>query len=305
MLSHLVDVFLILAPLFVGFLFPMRKDWMRSLQNFLINASVYIILFVMGYGIAHIDNLGSGMVAIFKNAVVYWILICGLNIIVVGFWDRMRPWKDHEPKESSDGALGKILASLKLLLFVAAGVVVGLFLPKGLIDQNKAVTILLTMLLFLVGSQLRSSGISLRQVFLNRRGMLLVLWFVASAWIAGVVAALILDVPLAKSLAISSGFGWYSLSGSIITQAYGPLWGAVALLNDLAREMTAMMLIPVLMRRYPSAAVSLGGATSLDFALPTIIKAGGTNAMLMSISFSFIVNVISPVLMILFAALDS
>ncbi len=60
-----------------------------------------------------------------------------------------------------------------------------------------------------------------------------------------------------------------------MTEAYGPVWGSVALLNDLAREFFALAFIPMLMRRHPSAAVGVGGATSLDFTLPVIQSSGG------------------------------
>ena len=41
---------------------------------------------------------------------------------------------------------------------------------------------------------------------------------------------------------MSSGYGWYSLSGIVITSAYGAQWGSVALLNDLLRELFALLL---------------------------------------------------------------
>ena len=45
---------------------------------------------------------------------------------------------------------------------------------------------------------------------------------------------------------MSSGYGWYSLSGIVMTSAYGAEWGSVALLNDLLREFFALVVIPLL-----------------------------------------------------------
>ena len=105
-----------------------------------------------------------------------------------------------------------------------------------------------------------------------------------------------------QGLALASGYGWYSLSGTIMTDAYGAVWGSVAPLNDLAREVIALIFIPWVMRYSTSVAVSLGGVTSLDFTLPTILQAGGTQIGPIAISFGFIVNIVSPVLMVLFSS---
>ena len=63
------------------------------------------------------------------------------------------------------------------------------------------------------------------------------------------------------------------------------------------------MFIHVFMRKYPSAAVGLGGATSLDFTLPIIQQSGGLKVVPLAISFGFIINIVSPVLIVLFSAL--
>ena len=46
-------------------------------------------------------------------------------------------------------------------------------------------------------------------------------------------------------LALASGFGWYSLSAIVMTDAYGAVWGSVALFNDLLREFVALACIPL------------------------------------------------------------
>lgn len=104
-------------------------------------------------------------------------------------------------------------------------------------------------------------------------------------------------------MALASSFGWYSLSGTMMTDAYGAMWGSVALINDLTREILALLFIPAVMRHSSSAAIGLGGVTSLDFTLPTLQKAGGSAIVPTIISFGFITNVLSPVLMVLFSRL--
>ena len=115
-------------------------------------------------------------------------------------------------------------------------------------------------------------------------------------------AAIFSDVSWSKGLALASGFGWYSLSAIVMTDAYGAIWGSVALFNDLIREFFALLFIPLVMRNYPSAAVGSGGATSLDFTLPIIQQSGSLTVVPLAISFGFLINIVAPVLMVLFSA---
>ena len=93
------------------------------------------------------------------------------------------------------------------------------------------------------------------------------------------------------------------VSCSAIHTQPAPETEVLALFNDLLREFTALLCIPMFMRRYPSAAVGLGGATSLDFTLPIIQQSGGLKVVPLAISFGFIINIVSPVLMVGFSAL--
>ena len=64
--------------------------------------------------------------------------------------------------------------------------------------------------------------------------------------------------------------------------------------NDLSREILCLFMIPFFMRNFPSTAVGLGGATSLDCTLPIIQKSGGMQVVPLAINFGFIVNLAAP-----------
>ena len=192
---------------------------------------------------------------------------------------------------------------IKQVAVVALGMAIGKLLPPALLPPDFAATGALILLIFVVGMQLRGGGIALRQVLLNKRGWQTALVFMLSCAVSGCLFAWMQpEISLAQGLAMSSGYGWYSLSGIVITSAYGAEWGSVALLNDLLRELFALLFIPIIMRRFPSAAVGVGGATSLDFTLPVIQQSGGLAAVPVAISFGFIVNLAAPVLMVVFSA---
>lgn len=54
----------------------------------------------------------------------------------------------------------------------------------------------LIFLLFLIGIQLRNNGMTLRQIVLNRRGMIVAVVVMVSSLLGGVINAFILDLPL-------------------------------------------------------------------------------------------------------------
>ncbi len=116
------------------------------------------------------------------------------------------------------------------------------------------------------------------------------------------INAFILDLPLKTSPAMASGFGWYSLSGILLTESFGPVIGSAAFFNDLARELIAIMLIPGSVRRSRSTALGLCGATSMDFTLPVLQRSGGLEMVPAAIVHGFILSLLVPILMAFFSA---
>ncbi len=102
-------------------------------------------------------------------------------------------------------------------------------------------------------------------------------------------------------LAMASGFGWYSLSGILLTDAFGPVIGSAAFFNDLARELVAIMLIPTLVRSSRSTALGLCGATSMDFTLPVLQRSGGLEMVPAAIVHGFLLSLLAPILMAFFS----
>lgn len=302
-MHSLMTLVSILAPLFIGFCVRLPARYTR-LVNQLLTALVYVILLLIGMSLAKVGNLGAQIGLIAQSAALLCACVLGSNLLVLMWFDRCLPWTGLAKRESSAQQSVSLMCSIKQVGCVAAGLVLGLLLPRHWLPPEETVSYALILLILLVGIQLRSSGISLRRVLINRRGVQTSLYFMASCLCAGLLfAALTPDVSWSKGLALSSGYGWYSLSSVVMTQAYGAIWGSVALLNDLARELFALLFIPLLMHRHPSAAVGIGGATSLDFTLPVIQSSGGVAVVSLAISFGFIVNIVSPILMVLFATM--
>ena len=293
---------IILLPLVIGYLIPLHRPSALKLIARLLIWIVYVILFFMGISLAFLDNLASNLLAILHYAAVSVVIILLCNIAALMWLEQKMPWQNHHRQEKLPSRLAMALESLQLCGVVFIGFMIGLSGISFLQHATEASEYTLIFLLFLIGIQLRNNGMTLRQIVLNRRGMIVAVVVMVSSLLGGIINAFILDLPLKTGLAMASGFGWYSLSGILLTESYGPVIGSAAFFNDLARELLAIMLIPGLVRRSRSTALGLCGATSMDFTLPVLQRSGGVEIVPAAIVHGFILSLLVPILMAFFSA---
>ena len=293
---------IILLPLVIGYLIPLHRPSALKLIARLLSWIVYVILFFMGISLAFLDNLASNLLAILHYAAVSVVIILLCNIAALMWLEQKMPWQNHHRQEKLPSRLAMALESLQLCGVVFIGFMIGLSGISFLQHATEASEYTLIFLLFLIGIQLRNNGMTLRQIVLNRRGMIVAVVVMVSSLLGGIINAFILDLPLKTGLAMASGFGWYSLSGILLTESYGPVIGSAAFFNDLARELLAIMLIPGLVRRSRSTALGLCGATSMDFTLPVLQRSGGVEIVPAAIVHGFILSLQVPILMAFFSA---
>lgn len=293
---------IILLPLVIGYLIPLHRPSALKLITRFLSWIVYVILFFMGISLAFLDNLASNLLAILHYAAVSVVIIMLCNIAALMWLEQKMPWQNHHRQEKLPSRLAMALESLQLCGVVLIGFLIGLSGLSFLQHATEASEYTLIFLLFLIGIQLRNNGMTLRQIVLNRRGMIVAVVVMVSSLLGGVINAFILDLPLKTGLAMASGFGWYSLSGILLTESYGPVIGSAAFFNDLARELLAIMLIPGLVPRSRSTALGLCGATSMDFTLPVLQRSGGVEIVPAAIVHGFILSLLVPILMAFFSA---
>ncbi|WHP79096.1 lysine exporter LysO family protein [Edwardsiella anguillarum] len=293
---------IILVPLLLGYLLHLRHKTLIRLINRMLSWMVYVILFFMGISLAFLDNLGANLWLIGKYATVFFVLIIAANLLALWLLEKRAPWHVTHRQEALPSRLHMALESLKLCGVVVGGFLLGLTQWPWLSHATHASEYALILLLFLVGLQLRNSGMSPAQILLNRRGMMIGCVVCVSALVGGVLAAWLLGLPLKTGLAIASAYGWYSLSGIMLTEAFGPVIGSTAFFNDLARELFAIMMIPTLIQRHRSSALGLCGATSMDFTLPVLQRSGGIELVPAAIVHGFLLSLLAPVLMALFSS---
>ncbi|GEM79550.1 lysine exporter LysO family protein [Vibrio superstes] len=299
MFSGLLFIFI---PLIVGYLISVKNSRILDKINQFCSHTVLFILFLMGLSIAGMDNLGGNIKQILTVTACFFVSMSVFNLIALPFIDAKLPLA-VDGKQNKLPLLQMASESLKLVVVVALGVIIGLVFPGYWSWVHTASEWTLFVLLFLIGIQLRNSGLTLREIIINKHGLIIASAIVITSWLGGIVSALLLDLPLSQGLAMASGFGWYSLTGILITDNYGPLYGSASLIVELLRELVALIFIPMLIKTRPCTAIGYAGATAMDFTLPVIQQTGGIRCVPVAIVSGFILSLLVPILILTFSGL--
>lgn len=198
-------------------------------------------------------------------------------------------------------------SSLIILSFFALGLLLGVFrmLPQQWVDSSITFYVL-CLLMFSVGLSLGHDKDTVRKFrSLSPRLLLLPAMTVLGTFLGvTAVSVLIKGRTFSELLAVSSGFGYYSLSSVLITQYKGVELGAIALLANIIREVITLLFAPWMVRFFgPLAPVSAGGATTMDTTFPVIIKNSGKEFSILSIYHGFITDLSVPFLVTFFCSL--
>jgi uncharacterized membrane protein YbjE (DUF340 family) len=173
-------------------------------------------------------------------------------------------------------------ASIVLAAVVGAGILAGRGLSLAGWDTQWVPVVengVLFGLMALVGILLGADEAALGAVRKAGPGFLLVPLAIAlGSVLAGALMAPLAGLPVGQSAAVGGGFGWYSLSGVLLTNIGYPQAGALALLANVLRELVALTIIPTIARHWhPWQTLAPAGATATDVTRPIIMRSAGTD----------------------------
>ena len=161
---------------------------------------------------------------------------------------------------------------------------------------------LLLVFMFLIGLDLAYSPLD--RSWLNWKILLVPIGCILGSIIGILIYALIFNHLAIKDLImLSQGYGFYSMSGIVITELKNAELGSIALMNDLFREIFAILLMYCLGWRYPRAAISAAGATAMDVTLPMVKQACGNDFIPHAMVSGFILSVLAPIMVSVLAAI--
>lgn len=193
--------------------------------------------------------------------------------------------------------------SILILVTLILGILAGYVLPVEAIDWiDKISSAMLFLLIFSVGIDI---GLN-KDVFIKIKKMgikilLIPAGVVLGSLLGGAAVSFLVQNPIKECIAISSGLGWYSLSGILLTEAGNPIGGTISFLSNVFREMLTFMIVPLIASNINYyCAIAPAGATAMDTTLAVISRnTNGKIAVLAFIS-GVVCTMVVPILVPLF-----
>ncbi|ULQ59013.1 lysine exporter LysO family protein [Brucepastera parasyntrophica] len=285
------------------------------------SVTLYLLLLSMGLRLGQSREILANLPVVGLLAVSSAVFACAgsvlCHVLMKPVYRRINRASDRNPQqpdktEPARPALRKkalFFLVLKkpaiLLLLVCIGTAVGYFLPEIPILNDGTLNVwILNVLLFLIGIQMASGNENLKTILLRPSILILPLVTVIGT-LAGSLGTLVFSgMTLNRALALGSGFGWYSLSGVLISNLGDPLLGAASFLSNLFRETIAFLCIPFLkLTRSPESSIGIAGATSMDVTLPVITDTWGTDVVPQAVIHGLVLSLLVPFLIPLCMAL--
>ncbi len=198
-------------------------------------------------------------------------------------------------------------ASLIILTFFTFGLLLGIFcrFPNELLYYDFSFYVLCT-LMFSVGISIGNDSTTFRQFQnLNPRIIFLPIMTIAGTLLGVFAVSFFLkNRSLTECFAVGTGFGYYSLSGILITQYKGVELGTIALLSNIMREVITLIFAPWMVKYFGKlSSISAGGATTMDTTFPIIVRNSGKEYAIVSIYHGFILDFSVPFLVTFFCSL--
>lgn len=314
-MSHIVSLIILLAFLFAGMLLGKIRPLAASkAPRLLLETALYFLLFFMGFRIGRNDEVASrlgdiGILSVVFAAATALGTILVLTIIYLIGGRRLTNRSSSGAEELGPvpgGAARRFFTHLKdplkLFLIVIAGFLTGSFMPllPGFTGEGMT-TWMVYILLLLVGIQLSGNGVRIGRVLLHPETLILPLGTVVGSLLGGFAVSMIFSLPVGRGLAVASGFGWYSLSGVIITDLGDPVLGSAAFISNMLRESLALLTIPFFgATRFKHVGIGVAGATSMDVSLPLIERSCGARSVPLAVTHGGILSLLVPILVPVF-----
>ena len=313
--------------LLAGFLFGLLlKGRVKLPTSAITMVSICLLLFILGLEIGGNDELLGNLPTMGLTALIVTVLaVLGSVVLARLFTKKEEMAGGGAPRaEASGGAqaaeagaqaaetngtpAGEAPAeglrdSLIIVGCFVAGVLVALagWLPEDL-PMGEITKWGLYVLLVCVGFGLgMDEGFFASLKTLPVRSLLLPLVTIVGSLAGGLLAWWVVSLMhttapgLADTLAVTSGFGYYSLSSVLLDEARGPMIATIALASNLLRELLTLLTAPLLRRWFgPYAVIASGGATSMDTTLPVAVRYGGSRYAPVSIYHGFFLTVAVP-----------
>lgn len=275
----------------IGYFLPARTVTILSRS---ITPFVWIMLFAIGYRFGEQLSVLQHVVQILKTAGLYSVgitLFCALVLLVI--------FPGSRQTQTPHSGLG-ILHVIRECGIALAFLVVGLGLAVLMAQWNRTLPIpssdfFLYVLLALIGADLAHTP--LKRDAIHPAMFTIPVVVIVASLLAGAAIAWLTGTDIRHGLLLGSGFGWFSLSGVLVTARLGEFYGATSLLTDLFRELFSIVVLFFAGARYPMIGIGAAGATAMDTTLPIVRKTAGSPFLVTAIFSGIVLSLVAPFLL--------
>ena len=257
-----------------------------------ITLCVFAIVFLMGLRMGANREITSGLRTIGVQALLVTVLTITGSMLGATFVRKLlhidhyafpihssgNHRADFAAKQAFDASGTR--TSVIIFLMVVVGMLCGYFLIPHFVADLDAfeaasadwIVYSLCFMLVFVGF---SMGLSDKLKVMLRGASLAVLLVPLASLIGtllgGLVYSLLSPLSLREDLAISAGFGWYTLAPGILSGAGYEVAGAIAFLHNVLREILGIILLPLAAQHIGCIeAVTISGTAGMDVCLPIV-----------------------------------
>jgi uncharacterized membrane protein YbjE (DUF340 family) len=207
---------------------------------------------------------------------------------------------------SGQVSLDLVLKSLLNMSYAFLALAGGYFLYTGLSLFDLSLHIstwhLLLVFMFMIGLDLAYSPLD--RSWLNFKILLVPMGCIFGSLFAVIAYSFWnTEISLKDLIMLSQGYGFYSMSGVVVTELRNAELGSIALMNDLFREIFAILLMYCMGWRYPRSAISAAGATAMDVTLPMVKQACGHDFIPHAMVSGFVLSILAPIAVSVLAAI--
>lgn len=268
---------------------PLAQGIARTLGPF-----VWILLFAIGYFFGlELNNLKS-VTSVLKLATIFSIGIsCVVWIVIHFLYDTLHK-NQRTTQESNLGITHVLLECARAFLAIILGACAAQLLIHFGWDTSfmPSTTVFLYVLLFIIGVDIINAPMNFKA--LKPSILLMPIPIMIASSIAGIALAWLMNMDIRYGLVFSGGFGWFSLSGVMVSAKLNEYYGAIALLTDLFRELFSIIVLFFLGAKSPNASVAVAGATAMDTTLPIIKKTASNNYIPLALYIGVVLSLIAP-----------
>lgn len=296
-------IFQLLACLAVGFLMARKlPTWLEKLAFKILPYFTYILLFAIAIEFSQTLHTITAPWQILSSAVLIALatsfgafICCYVLFKVLGY-------------QPSHGKVSMQLVTSSLINISYAFIALGIgyafaeLAAHFSIQPHISTWHLLLVFMLLIGLDLAYSPLD--KSWLNWKILLVPLGCILGSLFGAFIAAYFLpNLSIQDLIMLSQGYGFYSMTGIVVTELKNAHLGSIALMNDLFREIFAIIFMYIIGWRYPRSAISSAGATAMDVTLPMVKQACGNDFIPHAMVSGFILSVLAPIFVSVLAAL--